>query len=94
MTISSPISGLTSVIISASIANMNGFIIIGVLEGAFDTTNMTIPSVTNIKNGQFSSSKQLTVVQMVHTTQNYNTSFQFNELSADTLYTFFYFCTV
>jgi len=31
---------------------------------------------------------------MIHTTQNYNTTFQFNGLSANTLYTFFYFCTV
>jgi len=31
---------------------------------------------------------------MIHTTQNYNTVFQFNSLSANTLYTFFYFCTV
>jgi hypothetical protein len=31
---------------------------------------------------------------MIHTTQNYNTSFQFSSLKANTLYTFFYFCTV
>lgn len=31
---------------------------------------------------------------MIHTTQNYNTTFQFNNLNANTLYTFFYFCTV
>ena len=31
---------------------------------------------------------------MVHTSQNYNTTLQFNGLMANTLYTFFYFCTV
>jgi len=55
---------------------------------------MTIPSTTSIKNGQFSISQNLTAVKMIHTTQNYNTTFQFSSLNADTLYTFFYFCTV
>ena len=94
MTISSPLSGLTSVVITASITNMNGFIIIGVMEGALDLTTMTLPSTTSIKSGEFSQSQNLTAVQMIHTTQNYNTTFQFNGLNANTLYTFFYFCTV
>ena len=55
---------------------------------------MTIPTVSSIKNGEFSQSQNLTAVQMIHTTQNYNTTFQFNSLNANTVYTFFYFCTV
>lgn len=94
MSISPPISGLTSIVITASITNMNGFIVIGVLSGAFDSTTMTIPSTSNIKNGQFSASLNFQAVKMIHTTQNYNTTFQFSGLNADTLYTFFYFCTV
>ena len=94
MNISSPLSGLTSVVITASITNMNGFIIVGAMQGAFDATTMTVPSTTSIKNGQFSQSVNLAAVQMIHTTQNYNTTFQFNNLNANTLYTFFYFCTV
>jgi len=30
---------------------MNGFIIIGAMEGAFDAATMTVPSTTSIKNG-------------------------------------------
>lgn len=81
-------------VITASITNMNGFIVMGVMPGAFNTATMTVPSAANIKNGVFSASINLTAVKMIHTTQNYNTTFQFNSLSADTLYTFFYFCTV
>ena len=73
---------------------MNGFLVVGVLEGGFDPTTMTVPTTTSIKNGEFSSTVNLTAVQMIHATQNYNTTFQFNGLSANTLYTFFYFCTV
>lgn len=51
MTISSPLSGLTSVVITASITNMNGFLVIGAMEGAFDAATMTIPSTTSIKGG-------------------------------------------
>ena len=51
MTISSPLSGLTSVVITAIITNMNGFIVIGVMEGAFDSGTMTIPTTNRIKSG-------------------------------------------
>ena len=51
MTISSPQSGLTSVTLTALITNMNGFIIIGAMEGIFDSTNMTLPTVSSIKSG-------------------------------------------
>jgi len=94
MSVSTPLSGLTSVVISASITNMNGFIVIGVLSGLFDPLAMTVPSTTNIKQGLFSSNVSLISVQMIHSTQNYNTSFQFAGLTANTLYTFFYFCSV
>lgn len=73
---------------------MNGFIIVGCIPGAFNTNSMTVPSTINLKNGVFSNTLNLTAVQMIHTTQNYNTTFQFSGLSANTLYTFFYFCTV
>lgn len=73
---------------------MNGFIVIGVMAGAFNSSTMTIPSASNIKSGKFSSTQNLQAVEMIHNTQNYNTSFQFSGLSANTLYTFFYFCTV
>lgn len=51
MSVSSPLSGLTSVVLTASITNMNGFLVMGVIEGAFDSTTMTIPTTTSIKNG-------------------------------------------
>lgn len=94
MTISAPISGLTSVVLTAAITNMNGFIVIGVLDQLFNASSMTIPSTTNIKQGIFSQSTSLVAVQMIHATQNYNTTFQFTGLTANTLYSFFYFCTV
>lgn len=94
MTISAPISGLTSVVLTAAITNMNGFIVIGVLNQAFNSSTMTIPSATNIKQGIFSQNVSLVAVQMIHATQNYNTTFQFTGLTANTLYSFFYFCTV
>lgn len=94
MTISAPISGLTSVVLTAAITNMNGFIVIGVLNQLFNASTMTIPSTNNIKQGIFSQSVSLVAVQMIHSTQNYNTTFQFAGLTANTLYSFFYFCTV
>lgn len=94
MTISNPISGLSSVVLTAAITNMNGFIIIGVLDQVFNASTMTIPSTTNIKQGIFSQNVSLVAVQMIHATQNYNTTFQFTGLTANTLYSFFYFCTV
>ena len=55
---------------------------------------MTIPSATNIKQGKFSTSVNLFAVQMIHTSQNYNTNFQFTGLRANSVYSFFYFSTV
>ena len=73
---------------------MNGFIVIGVYNGTFNASTMTTPSVANIKLGKFSTSVNLLQVQMRHTSQNYQTSFQFAGLKANSTYSFFYFCTV
>jgi len=73
---------------------MNGFIIIGVYDGVFNSSSMTVPSATNIKQGKFSTNVNLLSVQMRHTNQNYNTNFQFTGLNANSIYSFFYFCTV
>ena len=94
MSTSSPISGLTSVVITASITNMNGFIVIGAMQGAFDSTTQTLPTVANIKSGIFTTNVSLAQVKMIHTSQNYNTTFQFADLQPNTVYSFFYFCTV
>jgi len=85
---------LTSAIITATIINMNGFIVIGVYDGVFNSTTMTTPSVANIKQGKFSNNVNLVQVQMRHTSQNYQTNFQFAGLRANSSYTFFYFATV
>ena len=94
MSTSTPISGLTSVVITAAITNMNGFIVIGALQGSFDSTTQTLPTAANIKNGIFTSNTTLTQVKMIHTSQNYNTTFQFADLQPNTVYSFFYYCTV
>lgn len=75
ITISDPISGLNSVVITASINNMNGFIIFGVMNGVFNSTTMSLPTVNLIKQGRFSLSETLLSTKMIYSTQNYNTSF-------------------
>jgi hypothetical protein len=40
----SPISGLSSIVVSGSITNMNGFIVVGVMNGVFDSNTMTYPT--------------------------------------------------
>lgn len=94
ISINTPVAGLTSTVITATITNMNGFIVIGVYNGFFNSSVMTTPSVSNIKLGKFSASVNLLQVKMRHTTQNYQTSFQFSGLNANSIYSFFYFCTV
>lgn len=59
MTISDPISGLNSIIVSSAITNMNGFIVIGVMSGVFNATSMTLPTTNNIKKGLFEASRPL-----------------------------------
>jgi hypothetical protein len=94
MTVSAPLSGLTSIVITASITNMNGFIVMGIMAGAFNASTMTIPSNINIKQGKFSSNQNLLQVHMIHVAQNYLATFQFTGLASNTLYTFYYFSTV
>jgi hypothetical protein len=75
MNISEPISGLNSVVISASITNMNGFIVFGVMNGVFNSSTMTLPTTNLIKEGLFSSTESLVKTKMIYSTQNYNTTF-------------------
>ena len=93
MSISEPISGLNSVVISASITNMNGFIIFGVMDGVFNSTTMTLPTTNLIKGGLFSDTEPLVSTKMIYSTQNYNTSFEFDGLTDNKEYSFFYFST-
>jgi hypothetical protein len=79
--ISEPISGLNSVVISASITNMNGFIIFGVMNGVFNASSMTLPTTTLIKSGLFSLGVSLVQTKMIYSTQNYNTTFEFDGLT-------------
>ncbi len=53
MTIGVPLSGLNSVVLTASITNMNGFIVIGLMNGVFNANSMTVPTAANIKQGIF-----------------------------------------
>lgn len=93
MTASTPISGLNSIVVTCSITNMNGFIVMGVLAGTFNSTSQTLPSTINIKNGSFTSTQSLISAQMVYATQNYNVTLSFPGLTANTTYSLFYFCT-
>lgn len=94
MSISTPVAGLQSIVLTASITNMNGFLIVGVYDQNFDSATMSVPTTTLIKQGKFTTADNLIAVKMIHTTQNYNTTFSFTGLTSDTLYTLFYFCTV
>ena len=93
LSIGSPISGLNSIVVTASITNMNGFIIVGCMNGIFDATTMTFPVAASIKKGLLSTNVTLLQVKMVQAIQNYNVTFSFSSLTSDTNYTFFYFCT-
>jgi hypothetical protein len=73
-------SGLNSIVISGAITNMNGFIIIGVMNGLFNATNMTLPTTNNIKKGLFEASTPLVSAKMLYTTQNFNVTFEFSSL--------------
>lgn len=52
--VNSPISGLNSLVVTASITNMNGFIVIGCMDGLFDAVTMTFPTASFIKKGLIS----------------------------------------
>lgn len=72
---------------------MNGFIIIGCMNGVFDSTTMTYPVAASIKKGLLSTNVPLLQVKMIQAIQNYNVTFSFSGLSDNTEYTFFYFAT-
>ena len=93
MEISDPLSGLNSVVITASITNMNGFIIMGCMEGTFDSSTMTLPTPSNIKKGLLEESVPLLQVKMLYAIQNYNASISFSGLEDNKKYSFFYFST-
>ena len=93
MTLSDPISGLNSVVVTGSITNMNGFIVVGCMNGTYNSTTMSIPTTSNIKKGLFDTNINLKQVKMLYATQNYNVTLQFNDLPDNTEYTFFYFAT-
>jgi hypothetical protein len=72
---------------------MNGFIVIGVMNGAFDNNTMTVPTTNNIKKGVFQENTQLLAAKMQYGTQNYNITFEFGGLLDNKEFTFFYFAT-
>ena len=79
--------------ITASITNMNGFIIIGVMNGVYDNATMTLPTTNLIKRGLFQQGNALVATKMQYTTQNYNVTFQISSLTDNKQYTLFYFAT-
>lgn len=93
LTVSSPISGLNSLVVTAFITNMNGFIVMGCMNGKFDSASMTFPTATYIKKGLMSTNVTLLQVKMIYAIQNYNISFAFSGFSDNTEYTCFYFAT-
>ena len=93
MTISDPISGLNSVVVTGSITNMNGFLVVACMNGVFNENTMTVPTTTNIKKGLFETSIALKQVKMLYANQNYNITLEFTDLPDDTEFTFFYFAS-
>lgn len=93
MTLSDPISGLNSVVVTGSITNMNGFIVVGCMNGIYDEATMTLPTTSNIKKGLFDTNINLKQVKMLYSTQNYNVTLEFTGLPDNKEFTFFYFST-
>lgn len=93
LTISTPISGLNSIVVTGSITNMNGFIVMGCMNGAFNVTSMTFPTATYIKKGLLSTNVTLMQVKMIYAIQNYNVTFSFSGLTDNKEYTCFYYAT-
>jgi hypothetical protein len=54
---------------------MNGFIVIGVMNGVFDNATMTLPTTNNIKKGIFQVNTPLLATKMQYGAQNYNITF-------------------
>jgi len=95
MTISNPLSGLNSIVVSASVSNMNGFIIIAIMNGLFDATTMTLPTTNNIKKGLFEENQPpLLAVRMQYAPQNFNISLSVDSLISNSNYTIFYYATM
>ena len=72
---------------------MNGFIVVGVMNGRFNSSSMTLPTTNNIKKGLFETGTPLAAAKMLYTTQNFNVTFEFSTLTDNTEYTMFYFAT-
>ena len=72
---------------------MNGFIVVGVMNGVFDNATMTLPTTNNIKKGIFQVNMPLLATKMQYATQNYNITFEFEGLSDNKEFTLFYFGT-
>lgn len=72
---------------------MNGFIVVGCMNGVFNSNTMTYPTASNIKKGLLSPSVNLFKVKMIYAIQNYNISFEFSGFADNTEYTCFYFAT-
>lgn len=89
----STVSGLNSIVAKASITNMNGFIVMGCMDGTFDASSMTLPTAASIKKGLLSTNVPLLQVKMIYSIQNYNVSFSFGRLTDNREYTFFYYAT-
>jgi hypothetical protein len=51
---------------------MNGFIVMGCMNGVFDSNTMTYPTATFIKQGLISTNVPLFAVKMIYAIQNYN----------------------
>ena len=84
---------MNSIVVSGTITNMNGFIVIGCMNGIFDSNSMTYPTATFIKQGLISTNVPLKSVKMIYAIQNYNITFSFSGFADNTEYTCFYFAT-
>lgn len=63
---------------------MNGFVVIGVMTGIFNSSIMTLPTTNNIKKGLFETGTALAAAKMLYTTQNFNVTFEFSSLLDNT----------
>lgn len=60
---------------------MNGFIIIGCMNGVFVDSTMTMPTAAYIKKGMLSTNVTLLAVKMRYAIQNYNVTMSFSGLT-------------
>lgn len=81
VSVTSIISGLNSIVATATITNMNGFIVIGCMDGVFVNGVMTMPTAAYIKKGLLSSNVTLLQVKMRYAIQNYNVTMSFSGLT-------------